>query len=158
MDSQNDHNSLGKKVEFLKEKLLESIEYVRKKRHQNQRKASYIKIISIVFSGSATILLGLQISGYDPVFKQIAFVLGALVTLLTGLEPYYNFRGLWVEHERAEYLFHRLLDEIEFYLAGIGLEELNPKRIAQFNEIYQDIWRRVSEDSLEQRQVNRYNI
>jgi len=149
--------SLDEKVSFLKKQLSESIEYVRNDRHRNQRRASFIKMVSIVFSGSATILLGLQISGNPPLLKEIAFVLTALVTLFSSLEPFYNFRGLWVEDERAEYQFHRLLDRIEFYIAGLKSNQIDPKQINEFNRNYQEIWVRLSESQLEQRQSNRYN-
>jgi hypothetical protein len=108
-------------------------------------------VTTIALSGLATILLGLQIVGFEKYFKEIAFVLGALVTLLNALEPFFNFRALWVEHERAQANFHRLKDKISFYLVGADAEKLSLEKLEDIHDEYQKIWIRLSSAWIEYR-------
>jgi len=113
---------------------------------------------TIALSGLGTILLGLQIAVLERWFNDIAFVLTALVTLVSSIEPFFNFRALWVEHERAKYRFHVLRDDIDFYLAGTDAETLSEERLQAFHERYRNIWANLSETWLEQRESDRYSI
>lgn len=136
--------TVHEKAELTKRKIAESIQHASTNRRDNRRKASLIKTATVLFSGIATILLGLQITGFEKYFKDIAFVLGATVTLLNALEPYFNYRALWVEHEIALSRFHRLRDELDFYLAGVEPNTLNDERLNEIYTKYQDVWADLS--------------
>lgn len=140
-----------RRAAWLSKRIDSSINDARTKRRTNQTRATYVKTATIALSGAATILLGLSIGGLEEYFRQAAFVCGALVTLLNAIEPFFNFRALWVEHERALYRFHRLQDELDFYLVGRESEELNATRLNEFHEQYKQIWADLSETWLEQR-------
>jgi hypothetical protein len=137
-------NSNAEKIDFLKKRIDDSLVRAKDNRQINRRKASYIKVVVTLFSATATILLGLQIANLDSLFKSIAFILTALVTTLSALEPFFNFRSLWVEHEIALWKFYRLRDKLEFYLAGISPEEANMDKINSFYNEFQSIWNDLS--------------
>ena len=137
-------DEVRKKAEILISSINNALGYQKMRKEQNKRKASIIKMSSILLAGSATILLGLQISGYEKYLKEIAFVLGALVTLLNAVEPFFNFRALWVEHEAALAKFYRLKDRIEFYLVGKEATQVNPEIIKQYYAEYEEIWSTTS--------------
>jgi hypothetical protein len=143
------------KIDLLKKKIDESITRVRENRRSNRRKASYIKVIITLFSATATILLGLQIQSLDSLFKSVAFVLTALVTTLSALEPFFNFRSLWVQHEAALWKFYRLRDKLEFYLAGITPEEASTEKINGFYNEFQSIWNELSTSWLNYRKQDK---
>jgi hypothetical protein len=128
------------KVDFLKAKVNDALQRARTNRQSNRRKASYIKVFITVLSGAATVLLGLQIPNLEPLFRDIAFIFTALLTVLNALEPFFNFRALWVEHEIALWKFYRLQDKIEYYLAGTTPDLINIDRINGFYNEYQNIW------------------
>ena len=136
---------LQQKAEWLNKKIEEAIAHTRRNKSRNRKRATAVRTAQIAFSGIATILLGLQISGYEPVFKEIAFVLGALVTLLNALEPFFNFRSLWVEHEAAQAKFHRLKDQLEFFITGIDIGKANLEMLYHMNDEYGSIWNTLSE-------------
>lgn len=142
---------LQQKAEWLKDKIGESIEHAQEMKRTNQRRASYIRIAAVLLSGIITVLLGLQIEGFEESFRTSAFVLGAFVTVLNALEPFFNFRALWVEHEAALASFHRLEERLEFYLVGIEPENLNRKELKELNEKYQRIWVDLSRTWVEYR-------
>ncbi len=142
---------LQEKADWLNEKIDEAILHAKKLKRTNQKRASYVKIISVLFTGLITILLGLQIEGYAESFKAFAFVLGAFVTVINALEPFFNFRALWIEHEAALANFHRLKDSLEFYLIGLEPEKLEKNELEELNEKYQQIWVDLSRTWIEYR-------
>jgi hypothetical protein len=107
---------------------------------RNQKRASYIKLAAMLFSSAATVLLGLKGVGSEQVFKNIAFVFSASVTLLTALEPFFNFRSFWVEHEIAQGRFLGLRADLDFYLAGSDAKHPDETKLAGFHQAYQKIW------------------
>jgi len=78
--------------------------------------------------------------GSEQVFKNVAFVFSASVTLLTALEPFFNFRSFWVEHEIAQGRFLGLRADLEFYLAGLDSNHLDERKLDSFHQRYQEIW------------------
>lgn len=144
-----DSSSITAKIELLQAKVDEAIKKVRDNRRDNRRKASLIKLTATFCSATATILLGLKVPNLESQFKDIAFVLTALITLLSALEPFFNFRALWVEHEIALWKFYRLRDKIDFYLVGNKPEKMSMDEINSFHAEFQTIW-----DDLSQSWIN----
>jgi hypothetical protein len=142
---------LEKKAQWLSASIQEGLDRSRKKRDRFRSRASIIKIGTIVLSGTVTILLGLQIAGLEDRFRMVAFVLGAIVTMLAALEPFFNFRSLWVEHEETVYRLYRLQDDLNFYLTGKQPTELSLEKLEGFNQRYGQIWVNLSERWLEYR-------
>jgi hypothetical protein len=128
--------SLQEKVSWLTNKTSDSIAYMRRERGRNRGKASAFKLLTIFLSGAGAILLGVQIMGFDAIFRNIAFVLVTVVTLITALEPFYNYRSLWIEQERALAGLYKVRDNLNFYLAGTQTEDVS---IDELNQIYKDI-------------------
>jgi hypothetical protein len=81
----------------------------------------------------------------------MCIVLGAVLTVLNALEPFFNFRALWVEYETALASFHRLKDELEFYLAGTEPEKLSREKLERLNQEYQQIWANLNRNWIEYR-------
>jgi hypothetical protein len=112
-------------------------------KQRNQKRATYIKLAVMLFSSAATVLLGwqgMQSEGTKIVLKNTAFVLSASVTLLTALEPFFNFRSFWVEHEVAQGRFIGLRADVDFYLPGSDPQSLDQKKLDDFHQKYQVIW------------------
>ena len=105
----------------------------------NKKRASFIKLAAMIFSTTATILLGLKGLRSEDTFKNIAFVFSAAVTLLSALEPYFNFRSFWVEHEIAQGRFLGLRADLEFYMAGTESNDRDAE-LEKLHQEYQKIW------------------
>lgn len=140
-----DVSEVQAKIELLKTKIEGAIRKVRDDRKDNRKKATYVKLSVILLSGIATVLLGLQLPNLTLPFKNIAFVLTALVTVLNALEPFFNFRALWVEHEIALWKFYRLKDKTELYLAGNRIENISIEKVNSFQVEYESIWNDLSQ-------------
>ncbi|PZR28668.1 MAG: hypothetical protein DI535_05905 [Citrobacter freundii] len=79
------------------------------------------KYSTMILSGISTILLGLSFKTisipYQDVFpeatKNIAFVIGAIVTVYSGLMTYWNIEKYWLQNKSVENKLRALKDEIE---------------------------------------------
>jgi hypothetical protein len=141
---EHSYEELQSKAKYVQDSVEGSIQHVRRNRWRNQKRASAIKVATILFSALATVLLGLQIAGTEAYFKQIAFVFGAIVTMLNALEPFYNFRALWVEHELALARLYRIQSDLGFYLSGTKPEGLELKVLEEFQLRNRQAWEELS--------------
>jgi ABC-type transport system involved in cytochrome bd biosynthesis fused ATPase/permease subunit len=143
------------KAKLLRKSIADAIIHMRQNKRSNLRKASLVRIISVLLSAVATVLLGLQITGMGETFKSIAFVLGATVTMLNAFEPLFNFRASWMEHEMALAEMHRLQNKFEFYLAGTKPETVDGEKLAEFFESYNSIWKSLNQAWMRDRKTDR---
>lgn len=150
---ENDHgNEARRKVELIQNFIKSSIDDVGAKRKRNQRKATVVKVSILCLSGGATLMLGLNLGPSAEVsLKNIAFVLSSLVTVFNALEPFFNYRSLWVEHEKANAAFFQVKDRLEFYVTGRSDNELSLKEIDKFYEEYEDVWSSLNQAWSKQR-------
>lgn len=151
-------SSIQVKAKCLQEEIDRALKHTRQQRRKNQKRASAIKLATLLFSAAATILLGLQFSRFEGYFKQIAFVLGAVVTLLNALEPYFNFRALWIEHEQALADFYQIKDDLSFYLGGVKPEDIDAEVLNKFHSQYQATWQQLSKAWIGYRKTDRVQI
>jgi len=131
-------------VEWLLQQIDDSLKCMAGKRTHFQRAAGYIRVGILILSGTVTVLLGLWTPDSEDTLRNVAFVIGAIVTTLSSLDFYFNYRGLWVEHEEAEWRLHRLRDRLSFYVSGVGAGEIDPQVLIEIHEAYQWIWDNLS--------------
>lgn len=103
--------------------------------------ASVIKVLALILTALSTIVLGIPAI---PARASIALPLVALVTLLTALEGFFNWRSRWVLMEETQYRLNRLRDEIDYYLVATPSSEVTWERLNEFFQDQQIIWGDVS--------------
>jgi hypothetical protein len=116
-------------------------EYAHSRKHRFRWKSVAVRLTTLVLSAASTIILGLQ--NLDP-WTGTAFSLVAVVTVVSAMEPFFAWRSLWVLMEDASYRFHRLEDDLSYYVASTPAEEVDPERIREMFERYQEIWDSLS--------------
>ncbi|MEU5696807.1 SLATT domain-containing protein [Actinosynnema sp. NPDC020468] len=129
----------------------EASAYSRGRKERFRRNSSVLKLAGLGLSATATILLGWQ--NLDA-WTGLAFSLIALTTVVGALEPFFAWRSLWVLMEESQHRFHRLRDDLAFYLSSTGPEDLDPERIHRMFAEYQEIWAGQSNRWLEFRRLN----
>jgi len=102
-------------------------------------------MLSLVLAVTSTIILGLQHLNF---WTGLAFSLVAVGTLVSAVEPFFNWRSRWILMEEAQYKLQRIRDELEYHLlktpaANVALDDLDP-----FFERLQGVWTDTSERSL----------
>lgn len=115
--------------------------YARSRKQRFRWKSVTVRLTTLVLSAVSTIILGLQ--NLDP-WTGTAFALVAVVTVVSALEPFFAWRSLWVLMEEASYRFHRLEDDLSYYVASTPAEEVDVEVVRAMFERYQEIWDSLS--------------
>jgi len=139
------------KADIMKKKVDSAVQILMNRKKENENKATYIKMATICFSTIVTVLLGLQGLPYENIITNIAFSFGAIVTLLNALEPYFNFRAVWLDCEKAIARFQSVQDELSFYLAGMEGDEVSSDRIDKIFDKYRSVWNDFDEARMQHR-------
>jgi hypothetical protein len=113
----------------------DGITWARRRKAKFRRSASGIRMVSLVLAVSSTIILGLQQLNF---WTGLAFSFVAVGTLVSAVEPFFNWRSRWILMEEAQY-------KLEYYLmktpaADVTLGDLDP-----FFERLQGVWTETSE-------------
>jgi hypothetical protein len=90
-----------------------------------------------------------------PARASIALPMVALVTVLGGLEAFFNWRSRWVLMEETRYNLNRLRDELDYYLVATPTEELSRERLQEFFDRHQVVWADASRQWVEFRKLDR---
>jgi hypothetical protein len=103
-------------------------------RERHKRLAVFLKAVSVSMAGLVTILLGwkVPIDAHRPLLANLALVLGALITVVSAYEAFFDPRALWV---RETLTFARLRDlqrAFDYAVAGAGEAGLDDATVAEY--------------------------
>src|SRR5579864_7504630 len=76
-------------------------------------RASCAKVATLALTAASTVVLGIPAI---PDRTAITLPMVALVTLISALEPFFNWRSRWVLMEETQYRLNRIRDEMDYYL------------------------------------------
>ncbi|PKN48135.1 MAG: hypothetical protein CVU59_00205 [Deltaproteobacteria bacterium HGW-Deltaproteobacteria-17] len=112
------------KLDVLRSQLAEQLNSFQRKRGQNKKKAFLVYLGATAISAVVTVLLGLQGIPDDKVvyIRNIALILSATVTLLTGFDTFFNHRALWVRYTQTATLLLGLQAKLDYLSADEGRE------------------------------------
>ncbi|MCM8709845.1 DUF4231 domain-containing protein [Clostridium sp. SYSU_GA19001] len=132
---------LKQKLDTLLRELDCSIAYFAAKHKKTKLRANIIKITSVTFSALITVVLGLN-SGYlVDVFRNMAIILGAVVTIINAVDAYYNFGALWVKNTITLSKLRELKRELYFYASGRNSEDITESILNEYLDKMQKILR-----------------
>jgi hypothetical protein len=114
-------------------------------------RASRVKVSSLVLTALSTIVLGIPVI---PARASIALPMVALVTVLSALEAFFNWRSRWVLMEEAQYRLNRLRDAIDYYLVVTPSTDVTREELDEFFKEQQVIWSDVSRRWIEFRKLD----
>ena len=123
---------------------------VRKRRFR--RRASIVRVAALLLTAASTVVLGIQ---EIPGRASIALPMVALVTVLGGLETFFNWRSRWVLMEETRYSLNRLRDDMDYYIVATPTSELSRDRLQEFFDQHQSTWADASRQWVEFRKLDR---
>jgi Protein of unknown function (DUF4231) len=77
----------------------DGITWARRRKAKFRRSASAIRVLSLVLAVASTIILGLQQLNF---WTGLAFSFVAVGTLVSAVEPFFNWRSRWILMEEAQ--------------------------------------------------------
>jgi hypothetical protein len=109
-------------------------------------RATRVKVAALALTAASTVVLGIPAI---PGRAAIALPMVALVTLISALEPFFNWRARWVLMEETQYRLNRIRDEMDYYLVTTPAADLDRDRLRGFFADQQEIWQDVSRQWIE---------
>lgn len=133
---------------FLRRRLYEDKEYARSRRRVWSARATLLRVTLFALSGLATIFLGLaDLKG----FALVGFILSALVTTVSGLEGFFNWRSRWIASELALARWHDIEESLALYVASRKPSRIKKAQLMQFDDQRRDAWSELSATWISQR-------
>lgn len=126
-------------------KLNREIERLDKKVGKLKRLAYGFKISVMALGMISTVLLGFNINNenYLQFSRNAAFIIGALITLLTGMESYWNIQNYWIKKQIMLSQLKELKEQFRFL--DIKSNGIDDDGILKIFEQYLSIVRKESE-------------
>ncbi|ESA38559.1 hypothetical protein N836_31980 [Leptolyngbya sp. Heron Island J] len=154
--------NVSERLKFFQDELDTQIQRNAKKRKEEKSKAFRLKITAVAFAAAITVLLGLNTNeSQTKLFKNMALILGASITLLNAVDAFYDYRGLWIRRTVTLSRLLYLKRISEFYIRGREECEINEQKLAIFmedlNEILQEdlnAWLKMREDIPSQTKIH----
>ena len=137
---------------WLKAKIAEALSYTRIRRRRFRRGSIAVRLLSLLLSGASTVILGLQNLTF---WASLAFSLVAVTTVLSAIEPFFNWRSRWVLMEDMQARLHRLDNDLTYLVAKTGADGLAPDQLDPYFDRLQGIWEDTSSAWLESRQAEK---
>ena len=118
----------------LKSRLEYHIAAFSRRRGRDKAKAFRYKIVTLVLTLIATLALGIEWNATLSSFaKQIAFVATALVGFFTGIDLYFNHKGLWVQFTITRNELYKIRDDLEYQVEKLGADNLEDNQLDDYH-------------------------
>lgn len=120
-------DTLNELTKLLEGKLITSIKEFEKRRRKMFNIVSWFKYPLVLLTATSTIVLGLEL-GTDFVVKQknLALIIGAVVTGITTLMTFWNVEEYWIKNKIMELQLKSLQNKFQFEkAAGLSEERVN---------------------------------
>ncbi|MBR7828700.1 SLATT domain-containing protein [Actinospica sp. MGRD01-02] len=114
-------------------------------------RASWAKILTLALTAASTVVLGFT---WLPARASVALPMVALVTVISALEPFYNWRSRWILMEETQYRLQRLRDEMDYFLVTTPTADVRKSDFDGFFRDHQKIWAETSRRWIEYRRLD----
>jgi hypothetical protein len=135
------------KLEFLENELKRFVKEYQRDRLLYRNFGFIFKLTTVLFYATITVLLGLR--GMDVLadtYANIALILGALITVISAADAFFDFRSLWMRKQ----VLYRSLQEVErelnYYKSGMGQDEIKVEQMTKYLNQLNSILRKDMED------------
>ena len=131
-----------KTIGFLKGQVKEYVALYNKKRQLNKYLSFGIKLLGALLAASITVILGLTFEGKsENLFKNIALIFGALITIVNTWDAFFNHKALWVRFTITMVNLYALKNKISYYESK-DIESLSEETI---DKLYEELERIIVE-------------
>lgn len=117
LNIQQQHPDL--RVRFLLSKILKHQNYSERKSRHLKKTTYFLKFSMLLLAAASTVVLGLDAASLIPYAKNIALVLGALMTLLGGIASFLNIEEYWMRNNAIHLRLKALRDRLIYLTADL---------------------------------------
>lgn len=124
-------------LDYLKEEIEKNITAFKSSRNFYRKSAFYAYISSSFLAGITTVILGLNLEGYDLLIKRISLVITSLITFISAINAFYSPKELWLSYNKGLNQLYELKLDINFYQNGNTAADQS--KIDEFKSRFQNI-------------------
>jgi hypothetical protein len=136
----------AQRAELLHGWIDDAIGYSKRKRRDFRSAASLVKIATLVLSAASTIILGVQNLDF---WTGVGFALVATVTVVSAVEPFFNWRSRWVLMEEQLLRLYRLEEDLTMLVARTPAGAMTDEMVDEYHDAYREIRNSTSQRWLE---------
>ncbi|HWB66264.1 MAG TPA: hypothetical protein VG708_05505 [Mycobacteriales bacterium] len=129
-------------ADMVRLRLLEDKDYARNRRWIWRNLASASMVLTLLLSAATTIALGLAHLGP---LGTLGFVCSALVTVMIGIEPLFDWRARRAHADEALAAWDNLEENLAIYVASTPAKDLDQQVILDFDKDRRAVWSRFAE-------------
>jgi len=128
------------KLKLIENEIDDRVREFARKRRSDKHWAFGLKVSSVLLAATITVLLGLQLGDeWSEPFKNIALVLGVLITVFNTYEAFYDYRALWVRRTVTLVHLYKLQRDFRFYKSGVAPDEISSAALERFKDRLDEI-------------------
>ena len=120
----------------------EKIAKIKPKCKKNKRIFQVVTAGSIAFSAAITVIVGLELPEHAAAQKNIALILGLVLTLINGWMAVFDYKKLWMRQKSTLFGLYHIENELKI----LSDAEENLPRVKELFKSYQSVWERDSSD------------
>ena len=135
-------SAVNSEFDYLQSEVSRSIDILKSKAQSNKRKTSWINAISISLGALITVTLGIDVSSeYIELQKNIALILGSLLTLTSSWNACFDYKKLWIRQKTTLLALYQIKNEL-----GYRASKAEKTKIDDIFDEYQRIWEQDSNE------------
>ncbi|MBU5601759.1 SLATT domain-containing protein [Citrobacter sp. S55_ASV_140] len=144
--------SITDSFQFLLKEIDNSIDVIKLKAKSNKKKLKLFFFITLLFSTATTLILAFDISGYEKIQKNVALIVSAILTLVSGWTARFDYQKLWFRQKATLLAMYQLKNKVNYLKIK---PDATQSDIDNLFEEYKSIWEK---DSQEWSNINREYI
>lgn len=113
---------------FLFDKILYYHDKVSRRNRNLKFFSNFLKISVFILAAGTTVILGIDIKGFEIIAKNIAIIFGACITLFSAILGYLNIERFWMRNITNHLNINKLRDNFIFQFnskSGLNEEKIN---------------------------------
>jgi len=87
-----------------------------------KKKALRFSILSASLAAGTTVVLGLNIEGFDEIARITALILAGFLTVLNAWNAFFNHKEMWIEYRKTATKLKKLINKV--VIQDIPLEDM----------------------------------
>lgn len=128
-----------------------------KKITRDKNKAYYFKLITLTMTFMATLALGFEALPFEKItLKNFALFCTSAVTFITGVDLFYNHKGLWVQYTKTRNMLYQIRDDLDFEVKAKGADNLSTDEIREFHNRIQTCLNECNDWWVKERQNSKF--
>lgn len=134
--------TIKSEADFLEQEISKSIKTLKSKVSSHKKKTSWVNGISISLGVLVTLTLGIDVAeANEQIQKNLALILGGLLTIVNGWNALFDYKKLWVRQKSTLLDLYQLQNEL-----GYRKSKEDHVDVGDLFDKYQRIWEKDSNE------------